>query len=48
MFQEYANSGLTIIKKFFSDKQINIGSFLEFIETQKMDNNSQINLDLTL
>lgn len=48
IFQDYANGGLSILKEFFSSRQLDLDGLLAFIETQKDEANGRPNLELTI
>lgn len=48
VFQEYANSGLSILQDFFSDRSIDLDGLLAFIEIQNGKNSGSPDLDLMI
>ena len=47
-FQEYANGGLAILQEFFSSRPVNLDGLLDFIETQRLAERPEPDLDLEI
>jgi dnd system-associated protein 4 len=48
IFQEYANGGLSIMKEFFHDRQIDLDGLIAFIEERFGRETQNVNLDLAI
>lgn len=48
VFQEYANGGLAILQDFFAGRPIDLDGLLAFIETQREESVTKLDLDLTI
>ena len=48
IFQEYANGGLAVMQEFFSSRTPSLDTLIEFIESQKIVNRSDPNLDISI
>lgn len=48
LFQEYANGGLGILKKFFEDRTLDLDGLLAFIESQQSTKSPQPDLELSI
>lgn len=48
VFQEYANGGLAILQDFFAGRSIDLDGLLAFIETQREESSTKLDLELTI
>ena len=47
-FQEYANGGLAVLQDFFSSRPVNLEGLLDFIDTQRLAERPEPDLDLEI